>query len=144
MSTLVREERTKAKAEFASFRDLVAWQKGMDLVHQVYRFTAQLPEQERFVLAVQMRRAAISVPSNIAEGWGMDTTRDYIRFLHIARGSTYELSTQAEVCLRQRYAGVWTHIIADCEELGRIVNGLIKSLRRRVESQPPPCPIPNS
>ncbi len=141
MSTIVREERAKAKADFASFRDLVAWQKGMDLVHQVYRFTAQLPEQERFVLAVQRRRAAISVPSNIAEGWGRDTTRDYIRFLHMARGSTYELSTQAEVCQRQGYAGGWTEVIANCEELGRIINGLIKSLRRRVESKPLP---PNS
>ena len=139
MSTVVREERAKAKADFASFRDLVAWQKGMDLVYQVYGFTAQLPEQERFVLAVQMRRAAISVPSNIAEGWGRDTTRDYIRFLHMARGSTYELSTQAEVCRRQGYAGGWTEVIADCEELGRIINGLIKSLRRRVESMSPPA-----
>ena len=139
MSTVIREERPKAKAEFSSFRDLVAWQKGMDVVHQVYRFTAQLPEQERFALVVQMRRAAISVPSNIAEGWGRDATRDYIRFLHIARGSTYELSTQAEVCRRQGYAGGWTEVIADCEELGRIINGLIKSLRRRVESKPPPA-----
>ena len=141
MSPVVREERAKAKAEFASFRDLVAWQKGMDVVYQVYGFTAQLPEQERFALVVQMRGAAISVPSNIAEGWGRDTTRDYIRFLHMARGSTYELSTQAEVCHQQGYAGGWTEIIADCEELGRIINGLIKSLRHRVESKPlPPNP----
>ncbi len=138
MSTVVREERAKAKADFASFRDLVAWRKGMDLVHQVYRFTARLSEQERFVLAMQMRLAAISVPSNIAEGWGRDTTRDYIRFLHIARGSTYELSTQAEVCHQQRYADGWTEVIADCEELGRIINGLIKSLRRRVGFKPLP------
>jgi four helix bundle protein len=138
MSTVVREERAKAKSDFASFRDLVAWRKGMDLVHQVYRFTAQLPEQKRFVLAMQMRRAAISVPSNIAEGWGRDTTRDYIRFLHIARGSTYELSTQAEVCHQQGYANGWTEVIADCEGLGRIINGLIKSLRRRVEFKPLP------
>ena len=96
MSTVVREEKAKAKADFASFRDLVAWRKGMDVVYQVYGFTAQLPEQERFALVVQMRRAAISVPSNIAEGWGRDTTRDYIRFLHMARGSTYELATQAK------------------------------------------------
>ena len=141
MSAVVLEERAKARADFASFRDLVAWKKGMDIVHQVYRSTAQLPEQERFVLAVQMRRAAISVPSNIAEGWGRDTTRDYIRFPHIARGSTYELSTQAEVCHQQGYAGGWTEVIADCEELGRIINGLIKSLRHRVESKPlPPNP----
>ena len=141
MSTVVREERATAKAGFASFRDLVAWQKGMDVVYRVYGFTAQLPEQERFALVVQMRQAAISVPSNIAEGWGRDTTRDYIRFLHIARGSTYELSTQAEVCHQQGYAGDWTEVMADCEELGRIINGLIKSLRRRVESKPlPPNP----
>ena len=77
-----------------SYRDLVAWQRARDLVREVYLLTAKFPVGERFGLVSQMDRAAVSVPSNIAEGYGRATTQDYLHFLRIARGSAYELETQ--------------------------------------------------
>ncbi|MFN0076257.1 MAG: four helix bundle protein [Prosthecobacter sp.] len=70
-----------------SFRDLIVWQKGMLIVEAAYRWTRTFPREELYGLSDQMRRAAISVPSNIAEGYGRQSTPDYIRFLLIARGS---------------------------------------------------------
>jgi four helix bundle protein len=116
--------------EVNSYRDLVAWQRGVDLVRAVYEQTKQLPADERYGLIAQMRRCAVSIPSNIAEGWGRHHSPDYIRFLCIARGSTFELCTQAEVCQRLEYDGDWSAIMGACEEIGRILNGLIASLKR--------------
>ena len=77
-----------------SYRDLSAWQKARLLVKEVYLLTAAFPVGERFGLVSQMNRAAVSIPSNIAEGYGRATTQDYLHFLRIARGSAYELETQ--------------------------------------------------
>jgi four helix bundle protein len=114
-----------------SYRDLVAWQKSMDLVEMVYLATAQLPSTEQYGLVSQMRRCAVSVPSNIAEGWGRGTRQDYSRFLHMSRGSLYELATQAELCHRLTFAGSWSDLIAATDEVRRILQGLIKSLAER-------------
>ena len=77
-----------------SFRDLKVWQKSYKLCLEVYRTTTKFPAEERYGLSSQIRRSAISVPSNIAEGYGRKTTTDYIRFLYISYGSICELETQ--------------------------------------------------
>jgi len=80
-----------------SHRDLIVWQKSMALAVQTYQLTATLPASERYALALQMRRASISIPSNIAEGVGRHRRGEYARFLAIARGSARELDTQLEL-----------------------------------------------
>ena len=84
-------------SEIKSFRDLMVWQKSMQLVTDLYRLTSDFPKTESYGLTSQLRRAAVSVPSNIAEGYGRHSTSDYIRFLQIAIGSLYELQTQVEI-----------------------------------------------
>jgi four helix bundle protein len=119
--------------EIRSFRDLIAWQKGMDIVCSAYRETKSLPTDERFGLISQMRRSAVSIPSNIAEGWGRHEGAEYIRFLEIARGSTYELATQAEICIRLGLEGEWEKLLEDCEEVGRILHGLMLAVQRTLK-----------
>ena len=87
----------------SDFRELLVWQKAMDLTIEVYRLVRELPAEEKYALADQMRRAAISVPSNIAEGQGRDSVKEFIRFLSMARGSLRELSTQIEICERLNF-----------------------------------------
>jgi len=111
-----------------SFRDLIAWQKAMNLVCLTYRQTATIHSDERFGIISQMRRCAVSIPSNIAEGWGRDTRQDYLRFLQIARGSALELSTQSEICDRLSYEGAWDEVCLASEEVARILNGLCRSI----------------
>lgn len=82
------------------FRQLIVWQKSMDLVEDVYKLTASLPTEEKFGLCSQMRRCAVSIPSNIAEGYNRSHLGDYLRFLSIAKGSAGELQTQLEISAR--------------------------------------------
>ena len=81
-----------------SYKDLVVWQKGYELVKQVYKVSSKLPQAEVFALQSQMRRSAVSIVSNIAEGSSRKTRKDYCQFLHIAYGSTSELETQLFLC----------------------------------------------
>ena len=85
------------------YQDLLVWQKSMELVKQVYILVEELPKKENYVLSDQMRRAAISIPSNIAEGSGRSSRSEYKRFLEIARGSQYELQTQLQICVMLNY-----------------------------------------
>ena len=80
-----------------TYKDLVVWQKAMDLVTEIYRITARFSKEELYGLTSQIRRSAVSVPSNIAEGYGRKSTNDYIRFLQISMGSLYELQTQLQI-----------------------------------------------
>ena len=114
-----------------SYRDLIAWRQAMDLVSKTYAATRDLTKNERFGLTAQMRRCAVSIASNIAEGWGRDSTRDDLRFLHMARGSVFELCTQAEVARRLGYPGNWAALVSAAEEIGRILNGLITALAKK-------------
>ena len=81
-----------------NYRDLVVWQKGMDLVEEIYKITGFLPNEEKFSLTLQLKRAAVSIPSNIAEGFERNTTKDYIKFLSIAKASKAEVETQLLIC----------------------------------------------
>ena len=85
------------------YRDLIVWQKAMDLVVTVYRATTAFPKEEIYGLTSQLRRAAVSIPSNIAEGNGRNTTRDYLNFLGMAYGSVKEVETQVLIAERLRY-----------------------------------------
>ncbi len=118
--------------EIKSHRDLFVWQKGIDLVRAVYRHTKQFPADERFALTSQIQRAAVSVPANIAEGWGRDTTPAYVNFLRIARGSLAELDTLLIIAKGQDYIlpDDYTAISAKAEEVSRLLNALIRSLTK--------------
>lgn len=118
--------------EIRTFRDLIAWQKAFTLGLGVYGLTEAFPDRERFGLTVQLRRSAISVPSNIAEGFGRGSTLDYIRFLKIARGSLYELDTQLLFAVELAYfvRDDYDHIKDRLDEVERILAGLIRSLDR--------------
>jgi len=113
------------------FKDLIVWQKAMELVVEVYQLVKKLPKEELFALSDQMRRAAISIPSNIAEGQGRNSVKEYIRFLAIAKGSKAELETQLLLCVKVNYLNkveIQTAINL-IQEIGRMINTLQKSLK---------------
>jgi four helix bundle protein len=109
---------------------LDAWKKAVELVIQIYSATDGFPGQERYALVDQMRRAAVSIPSNIAEGAARRTKREFVQFLHMARGSLSELDTHLEIAVRLGYLApeVKAGLQAACDEVDRLVNGLIRSL----------------
>jgi four helix bundle protein len=117
-------------SDVRSYRDLIAWQKAMDLTVDVYRATDGFPKSEEFGLQGQMRRAAVSIPSNVAEGYARQTTKDYLRFLRMARGSAAELSTQCEVAMRLRLMPSDCTEICAVDEVERILVGLIDGIKR--------------
>jgi four helix bundle protein len=115
-----------------SYRELIAWQKAMDFVTEVYRATRTFPKEEIYGMTSQLRRAAVSIPSNIAEGQGRQTTGEFRQFLGHARGSLLETETQIVLSERLEYLGSKTTgvIVEHAAELGRILNGLIRSLEK--------------
>src|SRR5580765_4070053 len=113
-----------------TFRDLIACQKGMELARQVYQATARMPDHERYGLTSQMRRAAVSIPSNIAEGHGRESRAEYLRFLRIARGSLMELQTQLILAEQLSFIQVSTELAALQAETDRVLQGLIRGLER--------------
>jgi len=115
------------------YRELIVWQKAMDLVERIYRVTAGLPREEVYGLTSQIRRAAISIPSNIAEGQGRHTTRDFLNFLSIAQGSLKEVETQVLIAERLAYINQaqTSKLVSLTEEVGRLISGLRNSLNRK-------------
>ncbi len=121
----------------ASYRDLVAWQRGMALTKMIYVASAQFPREEIFGLKSQMRRCAVSVPSNIAEGQGRTTRGEFYQFLGQARGSLYELETQTLLAGELGYLSAEQReaLIRESRDLGRILNGLMNSIRPAVPTK---------
>ncbi len=121
------EEKSKIK----SFRDLDVWKLGMEIVTEVYELTKSLPKEEAYGLVSQMRRAAISIASNIAEGFNRYHNKEYKQFLYIALGSCAELETQVEVCRLLAYIDQETRdkLIDQFDHEGRMINNLIKCLK---------------
>jgi len=112
------------------YRELIVWQKSVDLVEAIYRISQRFPGDERFGLTAQLRRAAVSIPSNIAEGQSRGTARDFNKFLDIANGSLAELETQLIIAARLSYITSEELDIAlsKSAEIGRLLNGLQKSI----------------
>ncbi len=106
------------------------WQLAMQLVERIYALTATLPEQERFGLVNQMRRCAVSVPSNIAEGAARQSDKDFLRFLVIARGSLMELDTQMEICCRLNFLQQDNGSVELIEHVFAKLNALINSIKQ--------------
>lgn len=127
METMATE---REKSRVRTFRDLIAWQKGMDLAELVYKTTQTMPDSEKFGLTSQMRRAAVSIPSNIAEGHGRESRTDYLRFLKIARGSLMEFQTQLILVVRLKFLPPTPELSALSEEVDRVLQGLIRGLER--------------
>jgi four helix bundle protein len=120
-----------------SYRDLRVWQLGMELVADVYAATDRFPKQQQFGLTSQLQRAAVSVPSNIAEGKGRQTDRDYVAFLYRARGSLLEVETQIQIAQRLSYLSVehTSNLLGKCEQLGRSLQSLIASLEQTIQRE---------
>jgi four helix bundle protein len=119
-------------SEIQSFRDLFVWQKSMDLAVRCYRAAQSLPKSEQSVLGYQVRKSSVSIPSNVAEGHSRHSTPHYIQHLWTAHASGAELETQVEVGRRvdlftEREAEA---LIRDAQEVGRMINGLVRSLER--------------
>ena len=115
-----------------SHRDLIAWQEAMGLVETVYQHTLGFPRDEVYGLAVQMRRSAVSVPLNIAEGAARNSSREFYQYLGVATGSLAELETQLELASRLGYLPRDSAALQHVHRVGRLVNALRNSIRRRV------------
>jgi len=115
------------------FKDLSVWQKSMDLVESVYTLVKTLPKDETYALSDQLRRAAVSIPSNIAEGSGRNSTKEYIQFLYIALGSACEVETQILIAKRINYVNNVEAYTKSINEIKKMLNGLISSLKRSIK-----------
>jgi four helix bundle protein len=119
-----------------SYRELEVWQLSMELSEAVYAVVGELPSSERFALSDQLRRAVVSIPSNIAEGFGRNTTKDFLHYLSMARGSLCEVDTQLELASR-----IWrvpvTELNKMIERVGMMLNALSTKLKNRMSSNAP-------
>lgn len=114
-----------------TFRDLIVWQKAISLTKTIYNITRQFPPSEQFGMISQMRRAAVSIPSNIAEGNARGSRKDYLRMLIIARGSLAELETQILIAGELQYLSETAPILSDIVEISRMLRALIDALNRK-------------
>ena len=111
-----------------SYEELIVWQKAMLLAKMVYGFQKQLPKEEVFVLGDQMRRAVVSIPSNIAEGFGRESDKEFKHFLSVARGSLFETKTQMQLAVELQYLKPNEEIFQLMDEVGKLLNALMRSL----------------
>lgn len=116
-----------------SHKDLIAWQEAMRLVEMVYLRTAGFPREEIYGLAAQMRRSAVSVPSNIAEGAARNSSKELVQYLGIASGSLAELETQMELVARLELGSADTECVRQISRVGKLLVGLRSSLRKPEE-----------
>jgi four helix bundle protein len=117
------------------YSDLVVWQKAMDLVEEIYRLTATFPSDERFGLSSQLQRAAVSIPSNIAEGHGRKSTAVFLNHLSIGIGSLMEVETQIQIAGRLDYLAKtkMNDLLSNTGEIGKMLNGLRNSLISKIQ-----------
>jgi four helix bundle protein len=117
-----------------NYTELIAWQKAMDLVEEIYAATKQFPKEELYGLVSQLRRAAVSMASNIAEGQGRKSLKEFLHHLSIAYGSLREVETQVRIAGRLGYLGndQAGHVLGSCAEVGRLINGLSNSLSSQI------------
>ena len=116
-----------------SYRDLLIWQRGMDVVEACYRITKRLPDEERYGLISQIRRSAVSIPANIAEGHGREVAGSFIQHLRIAQGSLKELETLLVLVQRLELSEqvAVSPILDSCDELGRMLRSMIRTVQEK-------------
>lgn len=116
-----------------NYKELGVWQKAIDLVTEIYELSKVFPQPEKYGLAAQIQRAAISVPANIAEGWSRGSTKEYIQYLKISRGSLAELETHLIIAQRLNYISIQTFdkLQGEIEAIGRMTNSIIKTLQKK-------------
>ena len=119
-----------AEKTVVTHKDLEVWKKAMDLVAQVYSLTARFSKEELYGLTSQIRRSAVSIPSNIAEGAARHSRKEFIQFLHIASGSVAELETQLLLAIRMEFISS-DSIISHVEEVRKLLLGLHRSLKKK-------------
>ncbi len=111
-----------------SYKELIVWQKSIDLVSLIYNISKGFPEDEKFGLTSQIRRASVSVPSNIAEGWGRLSRKNYIHFLRISRGSLFEVETQIIIAKNLKYFDDSKEIDNLIVEISKMLNAMMSKL----------------
>ncbi|MBA3679793.1 MAG: four helix bundle protein [Bacteroidetes bacterium] len=118
----------------STYKDLIVWQKAIQLVTDVYALTKTFPADERFGIISQINRAVISVPSNIAEGWSRELSKNYLQFLRVSRGSLMEVETMILISKNLNYINEkdFIEINKKTEEVGKILQGLIKSVQQKI------------
>jgi len=142
--------RVKGSEMVKSFRELLVWQKAIQLSVLIYRLSKQFPREETYGLSNQMRRAAVSIPSNIAEGAGRLNTREYKQYLGVARGSSFELLTQLTIARELGFGDIEQLREAEstCDEIGRMLFGVIQALSAKdekpMDASPHSHPHPHS
>ena len=122
------------ESKIRSYKDLIAWQKAVLLVTDIYSATKQFPADERFGIVSQLNRAAVSVPANIAEGWGRKSSKNYLQFLRVSRGSLMEIETLLVISKNLNFLSPenYAQLSEKAEEVGRILHGLIKSINEKI------------
>nr|WP_194295689.1 four helix bundle protein [Capnocytophaga canis] len=115
--------------EISSYKELVVWQKSIALVKKVYALLRSFPEEERFGLTSQIRRSAISVPSNIAEDFGRGSSKNFLQFLYVSRGSLYELETQLYIAKDLNFISDNQETENLISEIGKMLNSMIQKLK---------------
>jgi four helix bundle protein len=122
-------------SEINSYRDLQVWQRAMDIAAACYEATRDFPKSEVYGMASQIRRASVSIPANIAEGYGRDSTGNFVSSLKISQGSLKELETHLLLCIRVGLSDERTvqPLLQQCDELGRMLRAFIRSFQRSVE-----------
>jgi four helix bundle protein len=120
--------------KISSYKELEVWKRGVGLVTEVYRATSVFPPSELYSLTSQIRRAAVSVPANIAEGWGRESSKNYVQFLRTSRGSLFELETLITISSNLDYfkTDKCAAIRTEIDELGRMLNSIIQKLNSRI------------
>lgn len=117
-----------------TFRDLLIWQKAMELVTNCYAISADFPKDEQFGLTSQIRRCSISIPSNISEGFGRGTNKDYLRFLNFSLGSLFEFQTQIEIAFNLKYISLekFDKLYEDSRELERMLSSFMRQVKKTI------------
>ena len=116
------------------YKDLIVWNKSIEFVTEIYTLVKLLPKEETYALSDQIRRASVSIPSNIAEGANRNSTKEYIQFLYIALGSASEVETQIIIAKNIGYFKDINQYLGKLTEIRKMINGLISSLQRSISS----------
>ncbi len=121
--------------KISTYKDLIVWQKSIALVTKVYLVTQTFSQTEKFGIVSQLNRAVVSVPTNIAEGWGRESSKNYLQFLRISRGSLMETETLLLISKNLHFISEkeYKELLTDVEEVGKILQGLIKSINQKLK-----------